>query len=100
MAAESFPASDRGCARILFRFPLGVDFSVVAQHAYRLGQSYAGKLAIDTAALVTDGHSDEHAWTFGDSIQHLGLWEESQAPPDTGAVKREITFDHSYTQLI
>jgi len=33
-------------------------------------------------------------------LQHLGLWEESQAPPDRDLVKREITFDPSYSQLI
>ncbi|OGP24828.1 MAG: hypothetical protein A2038_15360 [Deltaproteobacteria bacterium GWA2_57_13] len=33
-------------------------------------------------------------------LQHLGLWEESHAPPDRDLVKREITFDPSYSQLI
>jgi len=33
-------------------------------------------------------------------LQHLGLWEESHAPPDTETVKREITFDPSHSQLI
>ena len=33
-------------------------------------------------------------------LQHLGLWEESQAPPDRDLVKREITFDSSYSQLV
>jgi len=32
--------------------------------------------------------------------QHLGLWEESHAPPDIEPVHREITFDPSYSQLI
>ena len=31
-------------------------------------------------------------------LQHLGLWEESHAPPDGGP--KEITFDPSYSQLI
>ena len=31
--------------------------------------------------------------------QHLGLWEESQAPPNRDLEKREITFDPSYSQL-
>ena len=26
-------------------------------------------------------------------LQHLGLWEESHAPPDRGPPEREITFD-------
>jgi len=33
-------------------------------------------------------------------LQHLGLWEESHAPPDTETVKKEITFDPSFSQLI
>ena len=33
-------------------------------------------------------------------LQHLGLWEDSQAPPDVEPVNREITFDPSYSQLI
>ncbi len=32
-------------------------------------------------------------------LQHLGLWEESHAPPDKKR-KKEITFDPSYSQLI
>jgi hypothetical protein len=32
--------------------------------------------------------------------QHLGLWEESHAPPDIETVKGEITFDSFYSQLI
>ena len=32
-------------------------------------------------------------------LQHLGLWEESHAPPDNNR-KKEITFDPSYSQLI
>ena len=31
-------------------------------------------------------------------LQHLGLWEESHAPP--GRSQKEITFDPSYSQLI
>ncbi len=33
-------------------------------------------------------------------LQHLGLWEESQAPPHAEPPKRELTFDPSYSQLI
>jgi len=32
-------------------------------------------------------------------LQHLGLWEESHAPPEKNQRKREITFDPSYSQL-
>ena len=32
-------------------------------------------------------------------LQHLGLWEESHAPPKDAPVK-EITFDPSYSQVI
>ncbi len=32
--------------------------------------------------------------------QHLGLWEESHAPPDGGFPNLEITFDHSYSHII
>ncbi len=32
-------------------------------------------------------------------LQHLGLWEESHAPPDKKR-KKENTFDPSYSQLI
>ena len=32
-------------------------------------------------------------------LQHLGLWEESHAPPDKNQ-KKENTFDSSYSQLI
>ena len=32
-------------------------------------------------------------------LQHLGLWEESHTPPNRDLVKREITFDPSYTSL-
>ena len=30
-------------------------------------------------------------------LKHLDLWEESHAPPDRDLVKREITFDSSYS---
>jgi hypothetical protein len=33
-------------------------------------------------------------------LQHLGLWEESHAPPDKNHRKREITFVPPYGQLI
>ncbi len=33
-------------------------------------------------------------------LQHLGLWEESHAPPDRGPPEKQITFDPSYIQLI
>jgi len=33
-------------------------------------------------------------------LQHLGLWEESHAPPDRGPPERDITFDPSYSQLM
>ena len=33
-------------------------------------------------------------------LQHLGLWEESHAPPGRDQGKEEITFDPSYSQLI
>src|SRR4029077_20042385 len=33
-------------------------------------------------------------------LEHLGLWEESQAPPDGNQGKNVITFDPSYSQLI
>jgi len=33
-------------------------------------------------------------------LQHLGLWEESRAPPDIEPVNREIIFGPSYSQLI
>ncbi len=33
-------------------------------------------------------------------LQHLGLWEESHAPPDRGPPEKEITFDPSYSQII
>ena len=26
-------------------------------------------------------------------LEHLGLWEESHAPPDRGPPEKEITFD-------
>ena len=32
-------------------------------------------------------------------LQHLGLWEESHAPPKDSRMK-EITLDASYSQLI
>ena len=32
-------------------------------------------------------------------LKHLGLWEESQAPPNRDLIKREITFDPSYSKL-
>jgi hypothetical protein len=32
-------------------------------------------------------------------LQHLGLWEESHAPPDRSPLAREITFDTDYSQL-
>jgi len=34
------------------------------------------------------------------NLQHLGLWEESHAPPDKNQRRKEITFDPSYSQLI
>ncbi len=33
-------------------------------------------------------------------LEHLGLWEESQAPPDRGPLRKELTFDSSYSQLL
>jgi hypothetical protein len=33
-------------------------------------------------------------------LQHPGLWEESQAPPERDPPIKEITFDPSYSQLI
>jgi hypothetical protein len=33
-------------------------------------------------------------------LEHLGLWEESQAPPDRNQGKKVITLDPSYAQLI
>ncbi len=33
-------------------------------------------------------------------LEHLGLWEEAHAPPDSEPPKTEITFDPSYSQLI
>ena len=36
-------------------------------------------------------------------LQHLGLWEESHAPPENEPPRKEIkelTFDPSYSQLI
>ena len=32
-------------------------------------------------------------------LEHLGLWEESHAPPDRSQGQKEITFDPSFTQL-
>lgn len=33
-------------------------------------------------------------------LDHLGLWEEAQAPPDRGPPKaKELTFDPSYSQM-
>jgi hypothetical protein len=37
------------------------------------------------------------------ALQHLGLWEESHAPPEMqplGKQIKDLTFDPSYTQLI
>ncbi len=34
------------------------------------------------------------------TLKHLGLWEESRAPPGRDQGKKEITFDPSYSQLI
>ena len=33
-------------------------------------------------------------------LEHLGLWEEAQAPPDRGPPVKEITFDPAYSQLM
>ena len=33
-------------------------------------------------------------------LEHLGLWEEAHAPPDSDPVRREITVDLSYSQLM
>ena len=32
-------------------------------------------------------------------LQHLGLWEESHAPPGRSQKEKEITFDPSYSQI-
>jgi hypothetical protein len=32
-------------------------------------------------------------------LEHVGLWEESQARPAKDPVVKEITFDLSYSQL-
>jgi hypothetical protein len=33
-------------------------------------------------------------------LQHLGLWEESHAPPGRSQKEKEITFDPSYSQVL
>jgi len=33
-------------------------------------------------------------------LQHLGLWEESHAPPRRDPAIKEIAFDPSYSQVI
>ena len=33
-------------------------------------------------------------------LQHLGLWEESHAPPDRDSQRKELTFDPSYSELV
>jgi hypothetical protein len=33
-------------------------------------------------------------------LQHLGLWEESHAPPNRSQKEKEITFDPSYSQHV
>jgi hypothetical protein len=33
-------------------------------------------------------------------LQHLGLWEESHAPPESERPIKDLTFDPSYSQLI
>jgi hypothetical protein len=33
-------------------------------------------------------------------LQHLGLWEESHAPPESKVARPETTFDPSYSQLV
>jgi hypothetical protein len=33
-------------------------------------------------------------------LEHLGLREESHAPPDRDPLAKEITFDPSYSQLV
>jgi len=34
------------------------------------------------------------------TLQHVGLWEESQAPPARDPPVKEMTFDPSYNQLL
>jgi len=33
-------------------------------------------------------------------LKHLGLWEDSHAPPERSPPGKEITFDPSYSQVI
>lgn len=33
-------------------------------------------------------------------LQHLGLWEESHAPPGRDPAIKELTFDPSYSEII
>lgn len=33
-------------------------------------------------------------------LQHLGLWQDSHAPPERSLPGKELTFDPSYSQLI
>jgi hypothetical protein len=33
-------------------------------------------------------------------LDHLGLWEEAQAPPGRDPPVKEMTFDPSYSQVI
>ena len=33
-------------------------------------------------------------------LQHLGLWEDSHAPPERSPPGKELTFDPSYSQVI
>ena len=33
-------------------------------------------------------------------LQHLGLWQDSHAPPERSHPAKALTFDPSYTQMI
>jgi len=33
-------------------------------------------------------------------LKHLGLWEDSHAPPERSPPEKELTFDPSYSQLL
>jgi len=44
------------------------------------------------------GKGEMHIISFIKKIlEHLGLWEESHAPPDRGPPEKEIAFDPSYS---
>jgi hypothetical protein len=76
----------------------------VSAPAMQICPKCQGEMWVDK--LTTLGKLEPRTISFTDQpgvikkiLQHIGLWEESHAPPERDPPIKEITFDPSYSQL-